>query len=460
MTGYRVDDALARALARRGFHELTAVQRAVAEAAPGGRDLIVSAPTGSGKTVAFGLALAADLRAAAGAGAPCALVVTPTRELAQQVAGELAWLYADAGARVACCVGGAELRAERARLAAGAEVVVGSPGRLRDHLERGALGVGAVRTVVLDEADDMLHLGFRDDLEAILRAVGPARRTLMFSATLGPRIEALAAEYQRDAARIDLDGDAGIRLEAVVVAQRDREAAVANLLRLHEPRAALVFCARREAAAELAGWLAGQGFRAVALSGDLPQRERAAALAALREGRARVCVATDLAARGLDLPGLELVVHADLPASAAALTHRSGRAGRAGRRGLAVLVVPQAQRRRALALAARAGAALAWTPAPCREAIRAGDEARIAGDAELMAPASAEERAAAARLLAAHGPQLLAVAFLRERARARPAAQPLRAGPPRPEAGRFAKGPERQHRRDPGTGPEETPPEG
>lgn len=425
MTSDRVDDALGRALARRGFNELTAVQRAVIAARPGA-DLIVSAPTGSGKTIAFGLALAADLAAPAG-GAPRALVVTPTRELAQQVAGELTWLYAEAGARVACCVGGAEIRAERARLAAGAEVVVGSPGRLRDHLERGALDVGGVRAVVLDEADDMLHLGFRDDLEALLGAVGPARRTLMFSATLGPRIEALAAAYQRDAARIEV-ARAGVgaefRLEAVAVAERDRAAAVANLLRLHEPRAALVFCGRRAAAAELAAWLVGRGFRAVALSGDLPQRERAAALAALREGRARVCVATDLAARGLDLPGLDLVVHADLPAGAAALTHRSGRTGRAGGRGLAVLVVPHPQRRRALALAARAGAALAWTPAPGRDAILARDEARIAADADLLAPASAEEGAAAARLLAAHGAEALAVAFLRERARARPPAPP------------------------------------
>ncbi|MBP7001736.1 DEAD/DEAH box helicase [Amaricoccus sp.] len=435
MISDRVPDALGRALARRGYQTLTPVQRAVLEAAPPGRDMLVSAPTGSGKTVAFGLALAGSLLDGAGrailGGAPRALVVTPTRELAQQVAGELAWLYGEAGARVACCVGGTDLRAERARLAAGCEVVVGSPGRLRDHAGRRALELGGLACVVLDEADDMLQMGFREDLDFLMAAAGPERRTLMFSATLGPRIEALAAQYQREAARIDAGEVAAggeIRFEAAAVAAADRAAAVANLLRFHEAAGAMVFCARRDGVAELAGWLGQRGFRVVALSGDLAPRERAAAVAALREGRARVCVATDLAARGLDLPGVELVIHADLPASAAALTHRSGRTGRAGRGGHALLLAPPSSRRRAAMLAARAGVALDWVAVPDAEAILARDEARLMADAVLVEPAAAAERDAAARLLAAHDPERVAVAFLRERARARPAPEALGGG--------------------------------
>ncbi|MBP7242152.1 DEAD/DEAH box helicase [Amaricoccus sp.] len=425
MTSDRVPDALGRALARRGYQTLTPVQHAVLEAGRD-RDMLVSAPTGSGKTIAIGLALAGSLLDAAGrpvvAGVPRALVVTPTRELARQVSDELAWLYADVPLRVVCCAGGDCPRAERARLAAGCEVVVGSPGRLRDQAERRALDLDGV-AVVLDEADDMLQLGFRADLDFLLGAAGPRRRTLMFSATVSRRIEALAAQYQRDAVRIDAAGSATdhIRFEAMAVDPADRAAAVANLLLLHQPAAAIVFCARRESVGELAGWLAQRGFRVAALSGDLPQRERTAAVAALREGRARVCVATDLAARGLDLPGLDLVIHADLPENAAALTHRSGRTGRAGRRGHAVLLAPHALRRRARLLAAGAGVALDWVAPPCRAAILARNEARLLADAALGAAAAPDERAAAARLLAAHDAERVAVAFLRERALARPA---------------------------------------
>lgn len=434
MISDRVPDALRRALARRGYQALTPVQRAVLEAAAQGCDMLVSAPTGSGKTVAFGLALAGRLLDGAGRaiieGVPRALVVTPTRELARQVADELVWLYEEARARIVCCTGGGDLRAERARLAAGCEVVVGSPGRLRDQVERRALELGGVTAVVLDEADDMLQMGFRADLDFLLAATGAQRRTLMFSATVGRRIEALAAQYQRDAARIDAaDLAAGVVcFEAMAVEPADRPAAVANLLLFHQAAAAIVFCARRETVAELAGWLGGRGFRAVALSGDMPQRERTAAVTALRTGQARVCVATDLAARGLDLPGLDLVIHADLPANAAALTHRSGRTGRAGRRGHAVLLSPHALRRRARRLAAEAGVALEWVGPPCREAIAAQDEARLLSDATLGASAGPEEHAAAARLLDAHDAQRVAVAYLRERALARPAPEALGGG--------------------------------
>lgn len=419
----RVPDALARALFAQGYLALTPVQTAILAVEPPSRDMLVSAETGSGKTLAFGLAMA-WLVAAARATAPRALVITPTRELAQQVRAELAWLYADAGARVLCCTGGADMRAERARLAAGCEIVVGSPGRLRDHVERGALDTAALRCVVLDEADDMLDMGFRDDLEFLLDAAGPERQTLMFSATITPRIEALAARFQSDAVRVDATarfGASDIRFEAMAIAPGDRESVIVNILRLHEAQGAMVFCGQRAAVGHLAARLGERGFRVVTLSGAMPQSERAAAVAAMRDGRARVCVATDLAARGLDLPGLELVIHADLPASEAALTHRSGRTGRAGRQGRAVLVVAHPQRRRAESLIRRAGVTAVWVGAPEPDAILRSDEARMVAEAHLELDVGPLERAAAARLATRLGPGRLALAYMRQYVRNRPA---------------------------------------
>ncbi len=333
-----------------------------------------------------------------------------------------------------CCTGGMDMRTERARLAAGCEIVVGSPGRLRDHIERGALDTEALGCVVLDEADDMLDMGFRDDLEFILRAAGPDRQTLMFSATVTPRTEALAARFQTDAVRVDAaalgGGPADVRFEAMAVAPNDRENAIVNILRFHEAAGAIVFCGQRETVGHLASRLDNRGFRVVALSGAMPQKDRCAAVAAMRDGRARVCVATDLAARGLDLPGLELVIHADLPASEAALTHRSGRTGRAGRAGRVVLVVPHPLRRRAEGLIGRTGLAVAWVAAPGPEAILARDEARMLADAGPDGgPIAASERAVAARLLARLDPERLAVAYLRQHARARPAPEALIGAP-------------------------------
>ena len=199
---------LAEALAARGYDTLTPVQAAVVAPDAKGRDLLVSAQTGSGKTVAFGLAMANELFADGAlppAGRPLALVIAPTRELALQVSRELGWLYA--GARVATCVGGMDAVRERRSLREGAHIVVGTPGRLRDHLERGALNLSELRAAVLDEADEMLDMGFREDLEQLLDATAEGRRTLLFSATLPRPIVALARTYQRDALRIATVGE-------------------------------------------------------------------------------------------------------------------------------------------------------------------------------------------------------------------------------------------------------------
>ena len=413
--------ALARALAARNYDEPTAVQLAVLDAKADGRDLLVSAQTGSGKTVAFGLALAGKLLAGAETfertGAPLALIIAPTRELAMQVQRELAWLYADTRARVASCVGGMDVRAEKNALAAGCHIVVGTPGRVRDHLERGRLDTSALRAVVLDEADEMLDLGFREDLQFILDATPKDRQTLLFSATLPKAIENLARTYQRDALRIETvsrnQPHADIEYRAIRTAPRDGELAVVNVLRFFDAGAALVFCSTREAVRRMHLALAERGFSAVALSGELTQNERNTALQSLRDGRARVLVATDVAARGLDLPDLALVIHADLPNDRETLLHRSGRTGRAGRKGTCVLIVPQTRRRRADSLLLAAGVKAAWGPAPTADAIRAKDQQRLLAHPIFAEPATEEDLVLGRALMAGRSADEIAMALMR-----------------------------------------------
>ena len=414
--------ALARALAARGYDEATPVQQAVSAPETRGRDLLVTARTGSGKTVAYGLALAPDLMAMAAPGgealpparAPLALVIAPTRELAIQVQGELKWLFAEAGGRVVSCVGGMDPRREARDLNAGAHIVVGTPGRLRDHLERGALNLSGLHAAVLDEADEMLDMGFREELEAILDASPPERRTLLFSATLPREIESLARRYQSDALRLTVDGGgeahADIAYEATAVAPGDLVHAVVNILRWREAPTAMVFCATREAVNRLHADLAERGFGAVALSGELTQAERTRALQALRDRRARVCVATDVAARGIDVPDLELVIHADLPNDSETLLHRSGRTGRAGRKGVCVILTSFPKRRRAEQLIRGARIDARWTAPPTADSIRERDAVRLA---EEIVPAADDELAAARALLAERSAEDVAAALVR-----------------------------------------------
>ena len=238
--------ALAQALSERGFTVLTPVQRAVLAPEVAAADLLVSAQTGSGKTVAFGLNLAPALLDGAErfpspetpAAPPLALAVVPTRELAMQVKGELQWLYQKTGATIASCVGGMDMRTERRALQRGAQIVVGTPGRLRDHIERHSLDMTGLRAVVLDEADEMLDLGFRDDLEYILGAAPKGRRTLMFSATVPRTIATLAKRFQRDAVRLSTQAEQSQHVDmeyrALTVAFNDRENAIINVLRYFE----------------------------------------------------------------------------------------------------------------------------------------------------------------------------------------------------------------------------------
>ncbi|QPQ55367.1 DEAD/DEAH box helicase [Allosphingosinicella flava] len=398
---------LAEALSARGYDSLTPVQNAVLEAEAENRDLIVSAQTGSGKTVAFGLAMAPQLLGENGSlpfiREPLALVIAPTRELALQVSRELAWLYEKAGARIATCVGGMDPSRERRTLAQGAHIVVGTPGRLRDHLERGALDLGALRVAVLDEADEMLDMGFREDLEEILDATPDERRSLLFSATMPKPIVALAKRYQKDALRISTVGEnrghGDISYQAVAIAPSDIENAVVNILRLHEAESAMLFCATRESVRRLHASLIERGFAAVALSGEHSQNERNQAMQALRDRRARVCVATDVAARGIDLPTLSLVIHVELPRDAETLQHRSGRTGRAGKKGIAVLLVPYPRRKRVESMLRGAKIAADWIEAPTPADIHQADRERLVAALTKPVELDEEDRALAALVM-------------------------------------------------------------
>ena len=439
MSSPNIPPSLQQALSERGYESLTAVQQAVLEPQARGRDLLVSARTGSGKTVAYGLALAETLlgegdAGLAAPGAPLALVIAPTRELAMQVQRELQWLYV--AAKVAACVGGMDPRAERRALDAGCHIVVGTPGRLRDHLERGALRLEGLAAVVLDEADEMLDLGFREELEEILDATPKTRRTLLFSATLPKPIVTLAGTYQADALRLTVGASetphADIDYRAMAIAPGEIELATVNVLRYFEPDAALIFCSTREAVRRLHANLVERGFPIVALSGELSQAERSHALQALRDRRARVCVATDVAARGIDIPDLDLVIHADLPVNREVLQHRSGRTGRAGRKGVCVILVPHPRRRRAQGLIDTAGLQATWQAPPSAEDIRAQDQTRLIEQVAPAAEAPEDDLALAYALMAQRPPEAIAAAYVRL-ARARmPAPEDLAASQPEP----------------------------
>ena len=399
--------SIAAAIARRGYESPTPVQAAVLDPAFAKRDLLVSSQTGSGKTLAFGVLVADALLTespaaeaspagdaaealppppkarAHGRRPPRALVVAPTRELATQVARELEWLFEDTRLSVAAFTGGTSISPDLSRLRAGTEVVVGTPGRLVDLHKRKALDLSGLKVLVLDEADEMLDLGFKEDLEYLLGHAPPERRTLLFSATLPREIERLASTFQRDAARVNArpaGGDSGhsdIQYVAHLVRPADRLAAVVNVLLAAGDSKAIVFGRTRDGVAELHARLVEHGFAAVAMSGERAQGERDRALEALRSGKARVLVATNVAARGLDLPDVDLVVHADLPENADALTHRSGRTGRAGKKGTSMVIADLGERRKAERLLSSARAKVGWTPPPTAARVQAELEAKL-----------------------------------------------------------------------------------
>ena len=364
-----VPAALRGALVERGFTELTSVQRAVLDAEVEGHDLKISSQTGSGKTVALGFVLAPKLVAERGGHGPDALIIVPTRELATQVCNELEWLMADIdGVRLASVTGGTPLYRDRQILSRGPRILVGTPGRLLDHGRNGVLDLSDVSELVLDEADQMLDMGFREELEGILDATPEERRTHLVSATFPRAIQQLAERYQRDAVSIEGTrlGDANQDIQHVghIVNNRDRYDALVNLLLMSDEDRTLVFVERRADAVQVAELLEADGFDALPLSGELIQSQRERTMDAFRRGKVRVLVATDVAARGLDVPDVSTVIHMAPCIDGQVYTHRSGRTGRAGRQGRSVLLAPPNKRYKVTRMLDEAAVELEWHPLP------------------------------------------------------------------------------------------------
>ncbi len=429
-----VPQNLRLALQKRGFDSLTAVQTAVLEAEADGRDLQISSQTGSGKTVALGFVLAPLLETPRTCKGPEAIIIVPTRELAMQVCGELAWLFAGiTGASVLSVTGGSPVYLDRKQLARGLRVLVGTPGRMLDHVKTGVLDLSNVRELVLDEADQMLDMGFRDELDGILKATPETRRTHMVSATFPGSIQRMAKRYQQDPFKIEGtrlgEANQDIEHQGHCVHYGDRYAALVNLLLLADGERVLVFVEQRIETTALSSRLEADGFAALPLSGELAQTQRVNTLASFRAGRATVLVATDVAARGLDVPDVMTVIHTSPPLDAETYTHRSGRTGRAGMRGKSVLLAPPNRRRRIARLLSEAGVDLRWCAVPTAVEVREEltGRARAALEKDLDASvgegASASELEYAENLLVGRDPIPLVAALL---ARLKPAgrAQP------------------------------------
>lgn len=367
---------LRRALEQRGFAALTEVQTAVLAADLPGRNLRISSQTGSGKTVALGMVLARDMLETGSAErvGPEALVITPTRELATQVAEELAWLFGDVrGVDVVSVTGGTEVWKDRKPLARKPRIVVGTPGRLNDHINTGTLVTDSIRHVVLDEADQMLDMGFRDELDAIVGALPEERRSHLVSATFPPAVKQLADRFQKNPLHVAGTqlGQANQDIEHIAHLVRPREsyAALVNVLLMSQGERTLIFVERRIDAQELSEMLAGDGFPALHLSGDLAQAQRTRTLNAFKAGVIDTLICTDVAARGLDVPDIVRVIHMGLSNDPDVYIHRSGRTGRAGRKGQSVLIVPSSAERRVQRLLGIARVSVQWRPTPTADRV-------------------------------------------------------------------------------------------
>jgi ATP-dependent RNA helicase DeaD len=348
--------ALLETLAGLGYEEPTPVQEAAIPPLLAGRDLLAEAPTGTGKTAAFALPilqrLAAEGLGRAEQGTALALVLVPTRELAMQVAEAVHRYGRVLGARVLPVYGGQPIGLQLRGLRRGLDVVVATPGRAVDHLTRGSLRLDTVEAVVLDEADEMLDMGFAEELDTILSATPAGRQTALFSATISPTIARVAARHLREPVRVSVRPErpseaapALVRQLVYVVRRPDKLAALGRILDVEDPAAALVFARTRGEVDDLAEALSGRGHDAAALHGGLSQEQRDRVMGRFRDGALDVLVATDVAARGLDIEHISHVVNFDVPASPDAYVHRIGRTGRAGREGTAITLVEPREHR-------------------------------------------------------------------------------------------------------------------
>jgi ATP-dependent RNA helicase DeaD len=324
-----------------GYVEPTPVQLAVFEVAASGRSVVVQARTGTGKTAAFGLPLV-DRIVSRNVHAPQALVLTPTRELALQVTREIEQIAKNRGTKLACIYGGASMTKQIDALEGGAQIVVGTPGRVLDHIRRGTFDTSRIKVFILDEADEMLSMGFAKELHAIAESLPKERQGMLFSATLPPDIMRLAESQLRDPELITLSGDAVGALEVnhfVYVVPGDKREALLRVIEVDDPESAIVFCNTKDETERLATLLQNNGYDAAWLNGDLEQNERERIMQKTREGKLRFLVATDVAARGIDISHLTHVINADMPETAEQYVHRTGRTGRAGRTGTAISLI-------------------------------------------------------------------------------------------------------------------------
>ena len=332
-----------KAIDEMGFEEPTQVQGQVIPLMLAGQDVIAQARTGTGKTAAFGIPIIE--RITADQSRPQALVLAPTRELAVQVAGEIGRIAQFCPIRVVPVYGGQPIERQLRALRQGAHVVIGTPGRVMDHLRRGSLELREIRTVVLDEADEMLDLGFLDDVETILRETPRARQTALFSATMPMAILRLTDRYMRDPERIQLARPRGLTVPQtnqryyLVPSERMKFEALCQVLDLVEPQAAIIFCATKRGVDDLAVALKGRGYDAEPIHGDLNQAQRDKVIRAFREHRTELLIATDVAARRLDIEGLSHVINYDMPQDTERYVHRIGRTGRIGAAGEAITLV-------------------------------------------------------------------------------------------------------------------------
>ncbi len=315
-----------------------------------GGDMLGQAATGTGKTAAFALPILnrIDRNDAA---IPLALIVVPTRELAVQVSEAFFKYGRESRVQVLPVFGGQPISRQLQALKRGVHVVVGTPGRVIDHIKRGSLNLDAVQTVVLDEADEMLDMGFTEDIESILKATPDSRQTVLFSATMPPRIEKLAKKYQRDPKTVKIGKTKGesanplIRQTVYMVLRSHKASALGRILDVEAPESTIVFCRTRHEVDELTVTMNGRGYRAEALHGGMDQKQRDRVMARLRDGTAELLIATDVAARGLDVDTLTHVVNYDVPSAPESYVHRIGRVGRAGREGVAITIAEPKQRR-------------------------------------------------------------------------------------------------------------------
>ena len=335
---------ISKNLINRGFTKLSDIQNKILDISENKKDLLVTSQTGSGKTIAYFLSIQNEisLKKVKESSSPNVLIVAPTRELAIQVYEEACWVFKGEDIEVRTTIGGMDIKRERKNLLTKFSLLIGTPGRINDHLRKNKLILSNISTVILDEADEILDLGFKEDLNLILSKISKSTKISMFSATLPKKIIQLAKKYQKKPNKINIDNKLSphkdISYDAYYLNNKDIENFTFNLIRFYSNKTIIVFCSTRNEVTRFHSRLHNRGINAVALSGALKQEDRFRALQSLKNGSCRICIATDVASRGIDIIDLDIVIHTNLPRSPDTLIHRSGRTWRAGKHGLSIIL--------------------------------------------------------------------------------------------------------------------------